>query len=73
MTGGDTVSLYLQYFDHLAATAARAIAEGVSRDSLVATAEVPAQFAIAPPLGPLMTGFHRWNLQRALEEATKTR
>jgi len=68
LTGGGTVSLDLQYFDDLAATAARAIADGVFRDSLVATAEVPEQFAITPPLGPLMTGFHRWNLQRALAE-----
>lgn len=67
------MSLYLQYFDHLAATAARAIADGGFRDSLVAGAEVPVQFAIMLPLDPLMTGFHRWNLQRAFEEAKKTR
>ena len=62
------VAIYMKYFDDLAATAARAIADGVSRDALVATATVPRQFTIAPPLVPLMTGFHRWNLQRALAE-----
>lgn len=50
LTGGSTVNLSLRYFDALTATAARAVADGASRDSLVAGADVPVQFAITPPL-----------------------
>ena len=42
---------------------------GVSFDEFVSAAQIPAGFDIAPALVPLMTGFHRWNLQRAYIEA----
>jgi len=69
LTTGDAIAVYKQYLDDLQASVARAIRDRASADEFIAAAKVPEQFRIAAPLVPLMTGFHRWNLQRAFREA----
>jgi cyclase len=69
ITTGDAVALYKQYLDDVQESAAVAVRDHVTFDDFVATAKVPGKFRIAEPLIPLMTGFHRWNLQRAFREA----
>ena len=69
LTTGDAITVYKRYLDDLQVSVARAVRSGVSADEFVATAKVPEGFRIAEPLVPLMTGFHRWNLQRAFREA----
>jgi cyclase len=66
---GDTIARYQKYLETIQRAAAEAIGKGVSRDDFVGTAQIPAGFDTAPVLVPLMTGFHRWNLQRAYMEA----
>jgi cyclase len=72
LTTGAAVTTYKQYLDDVQAAVERAIRDKQSRDEFVAAAKVPERFRIAPPLIPLMTGFHRWNLQRAFREAGAT-
>jgi len=69
LTTGDAIGIYEQYLDDVLATVARAARDGVPPGELIATARIPERFTIAAPLVPLMTGFHRWNLQRAFREA----
>jgi len=68
ITTGAAITTYKQYLDDIQASAKRAVADGVSFDAFVSQAKIPARFRIATPLVPLMTGFHRWNLQRAYRE-----
>lgn len=69
LVGGDTIATYQRYLETVQRAAADAVGRGVSFDDFVSTAQIPAGFDIAPALVPLMTGFHRWNLQRAYIEA----
>ena len=69
LTTGDTIGVYIRYLEEVERVAGAAVRDGTSLDLLVASARIPAQFHIAGPLVPLMTGFHRWNLQRAYAEA----
>jgi cyclase len=69
LTTGDAVTVYKQYLDEVVASVARAVRDGVSAGDLIATAKIPDRFKIAAALIPLMTGFHRWNLQRAFRES----
>jgi cyclase len=69
LTTGGAVTLYKRYLDDIQESAATAVRERVTFDQFVATAKVPSKFRITEPLIPLMTGFHRWNLQRAFREA----
>jgi len=41
----------------------------ISTNDLVSEARVPLAYSIRPELKKLMTGFHRWNLRAAYEEA----
>ena len=49
--------------------AKRAVGDKVPVNDFVSTAPFPRR-SIATPLVPLMTGFHRWILQRAYEVVT---
>jgi cyclase len=69
LTTGAAIAVYKQYLDEIQSSAARAVRDGVSFNEFVSAATVPERFRIAAPLVPLMTGFHRWNLQRAFREA----
>jgi len=69
VTTGAAITTYMQYLDDIQASAKRAVADGVSFDAFVSLANIPDRFRIAGPLVPLMTGFHRWNLQRAYRES----
>ena len=69
LVGGDTIATYQRYLETVERAAADAVGRGVSFEDFVSTAQIPAGFDIAPALVPLMTGFHRWNLQRAYIEA----
>jgi cyclase len=69
LTTGEAIAIYKLYLDDLQATVARAVRDHAAPDEFIAAATVPARFSIAAPLVPLMTGFHRWNLQRAFREA----
>jgi cyclase len=69
LTTGDAIAVYKRYLDDVQASAARAVRDNVSAGEFIAKATVPDGFRIAAPLVPLMTGFHRWNLQRAFREA----
>ena len=69
LAAGDTIARYQRYLDSIQRAAADAMGKGISLDEFVGTAQIPAGFDIAPALVPLMTGFHRWNLQRAYVEA----
>jgi cyclase len=69
LTTGEAIAIYKQYLDDVQASAARALRDQVSFNDFVSAATVPERFRIAAPLVPLMTGFHRWNLQRAFREA----
>jgi cyclase len=66
---GAAIAVYRQYLDDVQETVGRALRDHLAADVFVASATVPEQFRIAPALVPLMTGFHRWNLQRAFREA----
>jgi len=69
LVGGDTIATYQRYLETVERAAADAVGRGVSFEDFVSTAQIPVGFDIAPALVPLMTGFHRWNLQRAYIEA----
>jgi len=69
LTTGAAVTVYRQYLDEVEVLAKRAVGDKVPVNDFVSTATVPEKFRIAIPLVPLMTGFHRWNLQRAYREA----
>lgn len=69
LTTGDAIGVYIHYLEDVERVAGAAVRDGTSLEPLVASARIPAQFHIAEPLVPLMTGFHRWNLQRAYAEA----
>jgi hypothetical protein len=69
VTTGAAIAVYKEYLDDVQASAARVVRDRVPADEFVAAATVPERFRIAAPLIPLMTGFHRWNLQRAIREA----
>ena len=73
VTTGDAVATYRRYFEVLTGIVARATAEAIPADTVVAGASVPDEFTLAPPLAALMTGFHRWNLQRAFAELAPRR
>ena len=66
---GALVAVYRQYLDEVQASAKRAVDAHASAADFVSAAAIPDTFRIAAPLVPLMTGFHRWNLQRAYREA----
>jgi cyclase len=69
LTTGSTVATYMRYLDEVTTIVTRSLADDtISVDQLVSTASVPATFPIEPSLVSLMTGFHRWNLQRAFRE-----
>jgi len=69
LAAGDAIATYQKYLETVQRAAADAVGRAVSFDDFVSTARLPAGFDIAPALVPLMTGFHRWNLQRAYIEA----
>ena len=68
LTTGAAITVYRQYLDEVEVLAKRAVGDKVPVNDFVSTATVPETFRIAAPLVPLMTGFHRWNLQRAYRE-----
>ncbi len=68
LTTGAAITVDMQYLDEVEVLAKRAVGDKVSVNDFVSTATVPETFRIATPLVPLMTGFHRWNLQRAYRE-----
>lgn len=69
ITTGEIVGVYDRYLAEVQQAAADAVRQGTPMQALVAEARVPSTYRIAPSLVPLMTGFHRWNLQRAYAEA----
>jgi cyclase len=73
LTTGDTILRYQRYLETVERAAADAVRSGIPIDEFISRAQVSAEFDIAPALVPLMTGFHRWNLQRACLEAGTNR
>lgn len=69
LTSGDLVGVYDRYLADVQRAAADAVRQGTSMQAFVADARVPDTYRIAPSVVALMTGFHRWNLQRAYAEA----
>jgi cyclase len=69
LTTGDAIARYQRYLETIERAAADAVSTGISIDDFISRAQVSGDVDIAPPLVPLMTGFHRWNLQRAYLEA----
>ena len=70
IASGDMVKKYIEYLGEIMRTAEKSVVAGISVDDLVSDAQVPPVYPIRPELEKLMTGFHRWNLRAAYEEAS---
>lgn len=70
LTTGEILTRYQQYLAAIRREASTAVGKGVTMADFAAAAQIPAEYQVAAPLLPLMTGFHRWNLQRAYIEAS---
>lgn len=71
LADGDIVHAYRRYLADISTQAEAAVKAGLTMQALSAEAVVGANYAIAPDLQRLMTGFHRWNLQEAFKEASQ--
>ena len=69
IVSGDMVIRYIEYLSQTIKIAERAVVDEIPMNDLVAGALVPSVYPIRPALENLMTGFHRWNLRVAYEEA----
>ena len=69
IVSGDMVMRYIEYLSQTIKIAERAVVDEIPMNDLVAGALVPSAYPIRPALEKLMTGFHRWNLRVAYEEA----
>ena len=68
ITSGDAIGRYLSYLDEILEQARQAALNDTTVEDFVDTAIIDPKYAIEPALKPLMTGFHRWNLQAAYQE-----
>ena len=73
ITDGEAVTRYLSYLDNVLKSAARAVENGESAESLYASAAIDDNLSIAADLQQLMTGFHRWNLKAAFAESEQAK
>jgi len=69
IVSGEMVMRYIEYLSQTIKIAERAVVDKIPMNDLVAGALVPSAYPIRPALEKLMTGFHRWNLRVAYEEA----
>ena len=69
IVSGGMVMRYIEYLSQTIKIAERAVVDEIPMNDLVAEALVPSAYPIRPALEKLMTGFHRWNLRVAYEEA----
>ncbi len=69
IASGDMVARYIDYLDKTIGMAEKSLVAGTPVNDLVFEARVPSAYPIRPELKNLMTGFHRWNLRAAYEEA----
>ena len=70
IASGDIVMRYIEYLSETIKTGEEAFVKGTAVNDLIVGAQVPAVYPIRPELEKLMTGFHRWNLRAAYEEAS---
>lgn len=69
LTSGDIVTRYIDYLSETISIAEESMLASIPLNDLVSEAQVPSVYSIHPELKNLMTGFHRWNLRAAYEEA----
>ena len=69
IASGDIVTRYIDYLNETINIAEESLVARISTNDLVSEARVPLAYSIRPELKKLMTGFHRWNLRAAYEEA----
>ena len=69
LASGDIVTRYVDYLNETINIAEESLEARITANDLVSEARVPLAYSIRPELQNLMTGFHRWNLRAAYEEA----
>ena len=69
IASGDAIGRYLSYLDEILEQASEAALNNTTVEDFADTAMIDTKYAIEPALKPLMTGFHRWNLQAAYQES----
>ena len=73
IASGDIVARYIDYLNETINIAEEALVARSPANDLVSGARIPSAYLIRPELKTLMTGFHRWNLRAAYEEALDKR
>ena len=69
IASGDIVTSYIDYLNETINTAEESLGIRTPVNDIVSEARIPSAYSIRPELKTLMTGFHRWNLRAAYEEA----